>query len=252
MTWSITYNNIMAPNLTRAEQSVIQQLRRLGVATMRALRQRVHCCHMTVVRALRKTGYHNSFNANAAYYTLPQTPVFDDHGLWFHRQIGFSQHGNLLQTLAALVANAPAGCTVPELEAQLSTPVANLLCRLGREGRVGIAHPGRHALYLAADPAQQRRQQAQRQAQTLAAPPSAVGAGPALPPGVSALEVVALLTTLIQHPHARVPTLVRLLRKRGVGLSPSQIRQAQAFYELKKKRHLEPGEPGSGPKPPSG
>jgi hypothetical protein len=26
-----------------------------------------------VVRALHKTGYHNSFNANAAYYTLPQT-----------------------------------------------------------------------------------------------------------------------------------------------------------------------------------
>src|SRR5271157_5941104 len=131
MARSIPCHNIMPADLTRAEQSVIHHLRRLGVATMRALRQRVHCCHMTVVRALRKTGYHNSFNANAAYYTLPQTPVFDDHGLWFHRQIGFSQHGNLLQTLAALVANAPAGCTVPELEAQLATPVANLLCRLG-------------------------------------------------------------------------------------------------------------------------
>jgi len=62
-----------------------------------------------------------------------------------------------------------------------------------------------------------------------------VGAGPALPAGVSALEVVALLTTLIQYPHARVPTLVRLLRNRGVRLSPSQIRQAQAFYDLQKK-----------------
>jgi hypothetical protein len=225
----------MAPDLTRAEQSVIQQLRRLGVATLYALRQRVHCCHMTVVRALHKTGYHNSFNANAAYYTLPQTPAFDDHGLWFHRRIGFSRHGNLLQTLAALVAQAPAGCTVQELEAQLSTPVANLLCRLGREGQIGIAYRGRHALYLAADPAQQRRQQAQRQTQTLAAPVLAVAAGPLLPPGVSALEVVALLTTLIQHPHARVPTLVRLVQSRGVRLSPSQIRQTQAFYDLQKK-----------------
>jgi hypothetical protein len=233
----------MTPDLSRAEQSVIQQLRRLGVATMRALRQRVHCCHMTVVRALRKSGYHNSFNANAAYYTLPQTPVFDDHGLWFHRQIGFSRHGNLLQTLAALVANAPAGCTVPELEAQLRTPVANLLCRLGREGRVAIVHRGRQALYLAADPAQQRRQQAQRQTQTRATPLSAVAAGPLLPPGVSTPQVLALLTTLIQHPHARVPTLVRLLQNRGVGLSPSQIRQTQAFYELKKKRHLKRGQP---------
>jgi len=235
MTPLVTYYNIMALDLTRVEQSVIQHLRRLGVATMRALRQRAHCCHMTVVRALHKTGYYNSFNANAAYYTLPPTPVFDEHGLWFHRRIGFSRHGNLLQTLAALVAKAPAGCTVRELEAQVSTPVANLLCRLGRPGRVGIAYRGRHALYLAADPAQQRRQQAQRQTQTLAAPVSAVGAGPALPAGVSALEVVALLTTLIQNPHARVPTLVRLLHNRGVRLTRRQIRQTQAFYDLQKK-----------------
>jgi hypothetical protein len=237
----------MALNLTRGERSVIQQLQRLHVATMRALRRGAHCCHMTVVRALKKTGYHNSFNANAAYYTLPQTPVFDDHGLWFHRHIGFSRHGNLLQTLAALVAQAPAGCTVPELEAQLGTPVANHLCRLGREGRIGIAYRGRSALYLAADLAQQRCQQAQRQARPPAPPLATAGAAPALPPGVSALEVVALLTTLMVHPHARVPTLVRLLRNRGVGLTPSQIRQTQAFYELKKKRHLKRGQPRPGP-----
>ena len=225
----------MTPDLTRAEHSVIHQLQRLGVATMRALRQRAHCCHMTVVRALRKTGYFNSFNANAAYYTLPQTPAFNEHGLWFHRRIGFSRHGNLPQTLAALVAKAPAGCTALELEAQLSTPVANLLCRLGREGRVGIARCGRRALYLAADPAEQRCQQTQRQAQTLAPPLPARGTGPALPPGINALEVVALLTTLIQHPHARVPTLVRQLQNRGVTLTPAQVRQTQAFYDLQKK-----------------
>lgn len=221
--------------LTPGEHSVIQLLRRLGVATMRTLRRRLHCCHMTVVRALRKTGYFNSFNANAAYYTLPQTPVFDAQGLWFRRRIGFSQQGNLLQTLVALVEHSPAGCTVPELEARLSTPVANLLCRLQREGRLVVARTGRHALYLAIDPDQQRRQQTQRQTPPPPAPLPPKALGPALPEGVSAPEVIALLTTLIQEPSLSGSTLVRRLRSRGLDLSPSQIRRPQAFYELQKK-----------------
>jgi len=231
----LIYNNIVTPPLTPSEQSVIQRLRRWRVATKAALCKRLHCCHMTVVRALKKTGYHNSFNANAAYYTLPQTPAFDPHGLWFHRHIGFSRHGNLLQTLVALVQNAPAGCTVAELEARLSTPVANLLCRLRRQGRIAVVQQQRHALYLASDPAEQRRQLAQRQNQSLAPPLRALAPRPALPAGVGAQEVIALLITLIQHPKARPPTLVHRLQQRGVNLSLAKVRQIEAFYELQKK-----------------
>jgi hypothetical protein len=32
-----------------------------------------------------------------------------------------------------------------------------------------------------------------------------------------------------------VPTLVRQLQSRGVSLSPAQVRQTQAFYDLQKK-----------------
>lgn len=105
----IIYINHMSLPLTPREEAVIRELRRRRVATMRTLRNRRGCCHMTGVRALQKTVYHNSFNANAAYYALPETVVFDADGLWFHRQIGFSRHGNRPQTLVALVERSPAG-----------------------------------------------------------------------------------------------------------------------------------------------
>jgi hypothetical protein len=225
----------MGLSLTPAEDAVIQRLRRLRVATMRTLRQSLGCCHMTVVRALKKTGYHNSFNANAAYYCLPETAVFDAQGLWFHRQIGLSRHGNLLQTLVARVEGSPAGCTVAELEARLSTPVATLLSRLGREGRIAIVHHGRHALYLAAAADVQRRQQTQRQTHAPAAPVPAVTAGPTLPTGVNAFQVIALLSVMIQAPDAPVPALARRVRERGVVLTPKEIRRILAFYKLQKK-----------------
>jgi predicted transcriptional regulator len=221
--------------LTSGEDAVIRELRRLRTATMRTLRRRRGCSHMTVVRALKKTGYHNSFNANAAYYALPETVVFDADGLWFHRQIGFSQHGNLPQTLVALVERSPAGCTVAELEVRLGTPVATLLSRLVRHGRLAVVYHGRRALYLAAAAEPRSRQEAQRPTLTPAAAVPAVMAGPTLPTGVSAFQVIALLSALIQAPGTQVPTLVRRLRQRGVVLTAKQIRGIQAFYDLEKK-----------------
>ena len=222
-------------SLTAGEEAVVRELRRRRVATMRTLRERRGCCHMTVVRALKKTGYHNSFNANAAYYALPETVAFDADGLWFHRQIGFSQHGNLLQTLVVLVERSPAGYTVAELTARLRTPVATLLNRLARQGRLAVVRPGRRALYLAAAAEPRSRQQAQRQTPTPAIAAPAVAAGPTLPAGVNAFQVITLLSVMIQAPEAAVPVLVRRVRERGVALAPKEIRRIAAFYELQKK-----------------
>ena len=222
-------------SLTSGEAAVVRELRRRRVATLRTLRERRGCCHMTVVRALKKTGYHNSFNANAAYYALPETVAFDADGLWFHRQMGFSQHGNLLQTLVVLVERSPAGYTVAELAARLRTPVATLLNRLARQGRLAVVHQGRRVLYLAAAAEPRSRQQAQRQTQTPAIAVPAVAAGPALPAGVNAFQVITLLSVMIQAPDAAVPVLVRRVRERGVALAPKEIRRIQDFYALQKK-----------------
>jgi hypothetical protein len=250
----VTYiNNPRAP-LTPSEQRVIQRLRQRRIATKQSLCQQLQLSHMTVVRALQKTGYHNSFNANAAYYTLPQTPSFDPQGLWFYKHIGFSQHGNLLQTLVALVQRAPAGSTVAELEGRLSTHVANLLCRLVRAGHLVHDWLGRLSLYFAADPQQQARQKTQRLAElaeSSAPPPPARPSGPVLPAGVGALEVISLLTCLIQTPQISVRALTGQLHRQGIQLTPGQVRSVIAFYELKKKRHVERRHAGSATEPTS-
>jgi hypothetical protein len=152
--------------------------------------------------------------------------------------MGFSQHGNLLQTLVVLVERSPAGYTVAELAARLRTPVATLLNRLARQGRLAVVHQGRRALYLAAAAEPRSRQQAQRQTQTPAIAVAAVAAGPTLPAGVNAFQVITLLSVMIQAPEAAVPALVRRVRERGVALAPKEIRRLAAFYELQKKTAL--------------
>ena len=116
--------------LTEKEQKLVNWLRRRKVASMRHLQHQFRVSHMTVFRALKKYGYHTSYNHNARFYTLADTPQFDEWGLWAHRDIRFSHAGSLPETLVALVTQSPAGRTVGELEERLQTHVANLLSRL--------------------------------------------------------------------------------------------------------------------------
>jgi len=56
-----------------------------------------------------------SYNQNGKYYTLPQVPKFDAHGLWRYKNVAFSRHGNLKNTVIHLVSIAPAGLSGKQL-----------------------------------------------------------------------------------------------------------------------------------------
>lgn len=46
---------------------------------------------------------------NGRYYTLPHIPGFDSNGLWNYKDIRFSKHGNLNQTILALINASSCG-----------------------------------------------------------------------------------------------------------------------------------------------
>jgi hypothetical protein len=151
---------------------------------------------MTVFRALKKVGYYTSYNHNAAYYTLADVPEFDDWGLWAYRNVRFSRAGTLLETLVALVARAPAGLTVGELEERLQTPVANLLSRLVQHGQLQRqVLRGRHVVYLSSEAEPGRRQWEQRQQDLRAV---AVREAQGFPAGCSALQVIEVLRQMLE------------------------------------------------------
>ena len=156
--------------LTEKERKLVNWIRKRKVATMRHLRYQFQVCHMTVFRALKKQGYHTSYNHNASYYTLADVPEFDDWGLWAYRDVRFSRFGSLPDTLVALVERAPAGLTCDELEHRLQTRVANLLSRLVQHRRLQCQRlQGRQVVYLGHESKQGRQQLEKRRQQVRAA-----------------------------------------------------------------------------------
>jgi hypothetical protein len=220
--------------LTDREQKLVHWLRTRKVATMRHLQHQFQVCHMTVFRALKKVGYHTSYNHNAGYYTLAGVPQFDEWGLWAYRHVRFSRAGTLLDTLVALVTQAPAGLTVGELEERLQTPVANLLSRLVQQGRLQPqVLRGRQVVYLSPE-AEHRRQQWEQRQQDLRA--VAVRAAQGLPAGCSALRVIDVLRQMILTPDEGPEQWARQLQSQGRQVTAGQVRQVQEHYGLEKKR----------------
>lgn len=218
--------------LTTTEARIQRQLRKNQVAKWTELAAQFGCSTKTVQRALAKVGYFRSINCNAAFVTLNDIPRFDQQGLWTYRAVHFSKHGNLPQTLCRLVAQAPAGYSVPELERLVGARVHNHVSRLIREGKLTRFFQGRKVVYVAADP---RRRKAQEQARRQAEPPPAAAVPAAdVPPGLDAVTVIHLLVGLLETPGASLASVARRLQARQLAVRADQIRQILDFYGLKK------------------
>jgi hypothetical protein len=210
----------------------VQRVQRDRVAKWTGLAEQLGCSTKTVQRALSKVGYFSSINYNGTFVTLKDIPRFDQRGLWTYQTVRFSKHGNLPQTVWRIVEQAPAGCTVQELEQLVGTRVHNHVSHLIREGKLDRFFQGRKVVYLAGGP---RRRKAQQQARRQAEPQAAPAVHDTdVPPGLDAVTVIHVLLRLLDTPEASVASVARGLQARKLAVRADQIRQILNFYGLKK------------------
>ncbi len=221
--------------LTPRESLVVELLRDRRVASHAELARQLKVSSKTVQRALAKVGAYASLNGNSAYVTLKSVPRFDRHGLWSHKQLRFSRHGDLRHTIRALIDQSSRGCTAEELQQWLGARVHNHLSFSLRRGEIQRFFLGRQAVYTSADPAKHQQQRTTRQpsATMVSWVPSAPTAPP-LPPGMEAMDVIRLLLQMLRKPEASDASLAKSLQAKGLDIHANQIRDVMAFYHLKK------------------
>ena len=109
---------------------------------------------MTVFRRMVALDYLSSYSHAGRYYTLPDIPQFDEHGLWQHAGAFFSHDGTLKETVVRLVDAAPTGEFQRDLQVRLKVRVHNTLTPPARTvagrcsspmsaGAAGRSAPGR-------------------------------------------------------------------------------------------------------------
>ncbi len=207
-----------------ATASLLRRWRRRKVITLTEIQQTLKSSIRTIRRRLQVWGALASFNHNSRFYTLPELAQFDEDGLWFHRDIGFSRHGHLPQTIVALVVQSPAGLTAAELGQRLRLDPRSFLWQFHQHPSLQREKLGGLYVYFAADPVLAARQKAVRNA---AAPPV---------PLPSAEESIAVLVRAIQHPEESSQQLAAALQGTYPHLSAPSIVALFEHYQLTLKK----------------
>jgi len=123
----------------------------LAVFTLAQLMGLLSCSRRTAQRVLKEWGCVTSFNANAAYYALPETVRFDQKRIWRHGSVCFSAFGNLCETLIGVVQRAPEGMTAADLSEILGVNVNSFLSGFVRSGKLFREKVGPRFVYFSTD-----------------------------------------------------------------------------------------------------
>lgn len=184
---------------------------------------------MSVFRRLRDIGYRSSYSHSGGYYTLEDIPKFDERGLWFHQEVGFSRYGTLKATLIALVNAEAIGMTHEELEGLLHLRVHNTLLDLVREGLVGRDSVEGAYLYVSPSPERAVEQKQER-----------FGAleGRRAPVPLPTTTVIEVLVEALQAGRVRVSAALvsARLQARGLRVAIEQVAEVLRQYGVETKK----------------
>ena len=203
----------------------IKAFRKRKVMTIAQVADLMECSPFTVRNWLKKWNVQSSFNQNGRYYVLPDVAEFDENGIWFHRKVGFSMHGNLSQTVAHFIHESDAGLEPPEMTKLLKLESASFLSILRKHPSLKREkHQGRY-VYFSADQQVYVRQREQK---------LKLIRDSKMP---SEMEAVLIFAEIIKHPDWDISRIAASLKKQKYPVTPQMIQNLLDTHvlDIKKK-----------------
>lgn len=210
------------PNTVKA---VCRQLEKHKIFTIVELADLLKCSISNARLKLRQWNTYTSYNQNGRYYTLPQVPRFDQHGLWRYENAAFSKHGSLKKTIVHLVATAPAGLSGKQFGDLLGLSPQSFLHHFRNcPGTRREKHDGVY-VYFSEDPSVYERQVRERR--TIFYRPSVVT--------ISDPEAVMILVAIIKHHGITAEQILVLPEIKKSKIKLAAIQGFLDYYGLEKK-----------------
>ena len=204
-------------DLTTENDRVRKKFQQVKIMTLVSLMKLLGCSRSTVQRRLRQWGCYTSYNRNGSFYTLSEVAKFNEYGLWQYSSVCFSRHGNLTQTVIALVNEAPAGMTATELTNILNVKAQSFIGAFAEKGKLSRQKLGSCFVYTSCDEfvrnqqIRTRREADQHRSQ------------------LNCADAVTVLVQLIKNPDLGAAELARKVRAEAPSASPEAIEHF--FYE---------------------
>jgi len=123
-------------------------IRQKNVVAFDTILNGITCSAITLRRDLKTIRAITSYTHRGHFVTLPDIPRFNDYGIWFYRNIGFSKVGNSLNTILSLVEQGKDGFYREELEAILKIGISKQIQMLVQADKISRVKFGSKYLYL--------------------------------------------------------------------------------------------------------
>lgn len=200
-----------------------KMFKKYKVVTLKQVSQVRRCSIRTVQRQFAQLDVLRSYNKNSRYYTLPDIPKFNTHGIWSYKDIFFSKFGDLRTTVKSLIIASEYGLSANEIG-----DVVNLLPRSfmqhfrKMEGIFREKHAGVY-VYFSDDPEIFAKQRSKK-----------VKAGDTQK--INDAVAIKILVAYIKHPDLSAQELSVVLRnEQNCYVSPNIITNLLSFHDLLKK-----------------
>lgn len=170
-------------------KAVLCDLEEIKIFKIGDLSSKLSCSVPNARLKLKSWKTHTSYNQNGRFYTLPQVPEYNQHGLWRYKGISFSKHGNLKKTIIHLVKVSLAGLSGRELGELLALSPQSFMHHFSKcPGMLREKHGGVF-VYFADDDELYKRQRRQRCSDVSLS----------LVAAISDSEAVMILVAIIKH-----------------------------------------------------
>jgi len=116
----------------------------------------------SIHRDLAKLKCATRYTDNSRYYTLPDIPEYDWHGIWKHGGIMFSRRGTAKDTVRALVIESSCGLSPSELQEILGVRLYSPIKALMQESAITSAPDGNMHIFFSGEESARSRQQSSR------------------------------------------------------------------------------------------
>lgn len=206
------------------EKQVLDRFRRQQIATIEQLVEWLKCSVITVRRRLKAWRSFTSINQNGRYYTLPEVPVFDPSGLWRYQRVLFSKHGNLKQTLVAMITRSSKGLSAVEIARLVDlAPNSSFISRITHGlGVQREKHQGRFVYFSEHPEIYSLQKYARASGRQEAGMPTDQ-------------EAVMILVELLKHPGSGIEELAARVSKPSRWIAPETVRAFLERHDLVKK-----------------
>ncbi len=213
--------------LNIAEQ-IRQLLRKNTILSLKKLQSELQDRpRSSLFRDLKKLDVISSYTHTGQYHALRRLAKFDENGLWFFQDVGFSRYGTLKRSLVHVITHSQAGMTHREMRKLFRVEVQKPLTDLVSTNAVARQLlPSRIHVYLSADETSvaqlERRLVIGDKALDVALPVDSIR--------------IEILVEVIRAPERTLneKVLGPLLRQRGVLVKDEEVRYVLAYYDIKK------------------